>query len=280
MSENEYQSIIDFVHKKSGIVLGNTKSYLIETRLATIVEQYKFPDLKALERGLNTASKQVQEAVVDAMTTNESFFFRDNTPFDNFEKAILPELIEAARAKNSSIRIWCAAASTGQEPYSLAMILLANKRLWAGLKVEIIASDISQTALDRAQLGKYTQFEVQRGLPVQLLVEHFKQDGTNWIISEQIKGMVSFKKINLLDSLYSLGKMDLVFCRNVLIYFDVPTKSKVVSAIQNIMNPNGFLMLGGAETLLGINEDFERKDGYRGLYYLSGGQAKQTAICA
>ncbi len=280
MSDNKYKTIIDFVHKKSGIVLGNTKEYLIESRLSSIAEQFEYADISGLERTLLTAPKLVQDAVVDAMTTNESFFFRDNTPFDNFEKAILPELVKTARKNYTPIRIWCAAASTGQEPYSLAMILLNNKRLWAGLKVEIIGTDISHSALDRAEKGKYTQFEVQRGLPVKLLMEHFTQDGTNWIISDEIKKMVSFKKLNLLDSLFSLGKMDLVFCRNVLIYFDVETKSKVVASIKNIMNQEGFMVLGGAETLLGISDDFEREEGYRGLYRLEKKKINQTAISA
>jgi len=280
MSEKNYSGIIDYVLKNSGIVLGSTKAYLIESRLAPIAEKNGYADLDDLEKKINIAPKNVRDEIVDAMTTNESFFFRDSTPFDNFEQAILPELIAKARAGDRKIRIWCAAASTGQEPYSLAMVLLKNKRLWAGLSVEILATDLSQTALDRAKAGKYTQFEVQRGLPVQMLVEHFIQDGTNWIISEQVRNMVQFKKNNLLEPLYSIGKMDLVFCRNVLIYFDVETKAKVVEAISKLLNNNGFMVLGGAETLLGISEKFDREDGYRGLYRLSGGQAKGVALSA
>jgi len=280
MDDGKYKSIIDFVRKKSGIVLGNTKSYLIESRLNPIAEKFSYVDIDALERNLISAPREVQEAVVDAMTTNESFFFRDNTPFDNFKDAILPELAANARKNGTPIRIWCAAASTGQEPYSLAMVLMANKRIWAGLKVEIIATDISHRALERAKIGKYTQFEVQRGLPVTMLVDHFVQDGTHWTISDEIKKMIVFKKLNLLDSLFSLGKMDLVFCRNVLIYFDVETKSKVVKSIQTTMNPGAFMVLGGAETLLGISDDFERKDGYRGLYCLTDKRPSRAAICA
>jgi len=280
MSEKNYNGIIDYVLKNSGIVLGSTKSYLIESRLAPIAEKNGYVDLDDLEKKINIAPKNVRDEIVDAMTTNESFFFRDNTPFDNFENAILPELITKARAGDRKIRIWCAAASTGQEPYSLAMILLKNKRHWAGLNVEILATDLSQKALDRAKTGKYTQFEVQRGLPVKMLMEHFTQDGTNWIISDQIKNMVQFKKNNLLEPLYSIGKMDLVFCRNVLIYFDVETKAKVVEAISKLLNNNGFMVLGGAETLLGISERFDREEGYRGLYRLSGGQAKSIALSA
>ncbi len=277
MNETNNQIISNFVQKHSGIVLGSSKSYLIESRLAPIAEQFGYKDVDELALNLSSASPQLKDAIIDAMTTNESFFFRDNIPFDAFEKIILPEIAASARKRGSKMRIWCAAASTGQEPYSLAMILLKNKRIWAGLDVEILATDISQSALDRAKEGKYTQFEVQRGLPIQMLMEHFTQQGTSWFISDEIKKMVKFSKGNLLEPFGAIGKMDVVFCRNVLIYFDTDTKAKVVRAIYNILQPNGYLVLGGAETLLGISDLLERAEGYRGLYRATGGQARLAA---
>ena len=266
MSEENNAIISNFVQKHSGIVLGNSKSYLIESRLTPIAERFGFRDVDALALKLATSSLELRDAVIDAMTTNESFFFRDNVPFDAFENIMLPDITATARKGSPRIRIWCAAASTGQEPYSLAMILLANRRLWAGLQVEIIATDLSQRALDRAVKGKYTQFEVQRGLPVQMLVEHFVQEGTSWLISDEIKRMVKFSKGNLLDPLGALGTMDIIFCRNVLIYFDPETKGRVVTSLHSILRPNGYMVLGGAETLLGISDLMERTEGYRGLY--------------
>ena len=265
MNENDYQKICDFVQKRSGIVLGASKSYLVESRLGSIAQDNGYESVDALARAISTVSSAIGEAIIDAMTTNESFFFRDKTPFDLFENTILPAIC-AENAGAGRIRIWCAAASTGQEPYSLAMSLLANKRLWIGREVEIIATDIASTALERAKAGIYTQFEVQRGLPVQKLVEHFSQDGANWVISDEVKSMVKFKQLNLLKPLTGLGKLDLVFCRNVLIYFDVETKRKVLEAVHDVMRPKGFLVLGAAETMMGITKLFDRSEGRRGLY--------------
>lgn len=265
MNENEYASICVFVEKNSGIVLGSSKSYLIESRLAPVAEKFGHDSVAALAGALRLADPVLGEAVIDAMTTNESFFFRDTTPFTAFEDVILPALIKSRRGAGR-LRIWCAAASTGQEPYSLAMVLLATKKLWAGMKVEIIATDLSLSALERAKSGVYSQFEVQRGLPIKMLVEHFTQDGTNWNISDEIKSMVTFKRLNLLESFNSIGTADLVFCRNVLIYFDVPTKKKVIDAIGRIMPSDGYLVLGASETMMGITDSYVRSEGYRGLF--------------
>lgn len=275
MTPEEFAGIRTFVQKHSGIVLSDNKAYLVESRLAPIVQQFGYDNLSALARGLNLAKPELRDAVVDAMTTNESFFFRDGTPFNAFEKTILPTLVRARRA-NGRIRIWCAAASTGQEPYSLAMQLLAHKQLWAGMQVEILGTDLSPSALKRAETGRYTQFEVQRGLPVQLLVEHFTQDGNDWVISEEIRKMVKFRCLNLLEPMQSLGQFDLVFCRNVLIYFDVDTKSKVVAAIHGILRDDGYLVLGAAETMMGVSDLFERAE-ERGLFVPSGQSEKRLS---
>lgn len=277
MSENAYAGICALVEKSSGIVLGQSKSYLIESRLAPVAQQFGFDSVALMSSGLRSASPELQDAIIDAMTTNESFFFRDSTPFEAFEKSILPALVKARRGAGR-IRIWCAAASTGQEPYSLAMVLLDNKHLWAGLQVEIIGTDLSATALARAKAGIYSQFEVQRGLPIQMLVGHFTQEGTNWVISDEIKSMVKFSQLNLLAPLAGMGTVDLVFCRNVLIYFDVATKKKVLESISTIMHRDGYLVLGASETMMGVTEAYVRSEGYRGLYQLAGsGQQAMTA---
>ncbi len=265
MKSDEFQIISDFVRNSSGIMLSQAKEYLVDSRLKPIAEQYGFSDVSALARGLIRAPETVKLAVTDAMTTNETFFFRDKTPFTLFEEVILPAIVRTRRS-SGRLRIWCAAASTGQEPYSLAMLLLKHKRLWAGMRAEIVATDISPTAIEKAMQGRFSQFEVQRGLPVQLLVDHFVQDGTHWTISDQLRQMVKFSQLNLLSSLHTIGTVDAVYCRNVLIYFDAQTKRKVLTSIRKVMREDGYLVLGAADTVMGSNGEFERADGMRGLY--------------
>ncbi len=264
MNSQEFEQICEFVRQSSGIVLSRAKEYLVESRLKPIALQHGFADVSALARGLAHAPQAVKLAVTDAMTTNETFFFRDKTPFKLFEEIILPDMVAARRAQGR-LRIWCAAASTGQEPYSIAMLLKKNARLWAGMNVEIVATDLSASAIARAKEGKYTQFEVQRGLPVELLVAHFRQEGTHWIISDEIKRMVKFSQLNLLESYASIGVFDVVYCRNVLIYFDGPTKSAVLSSVRRAMRDDGYLVLGAADTVIGSAGEFVRASA-RGLY--------------
>lgn len=199
------------------------------------------------------------------MTTNESFFFRDTKPFDLFKNFVLPQLLES-RAPRRKIRIWCAAASTGQEPYSLAIILKEMQAKLAGWTIEIVGTDISQEVLDKAKLGLFSQFEVQRGLPIQLLIKYFNQVGDLWQISDDIKKMVSYRKFNLLDPYTLLGSFDVIFCRNVLIYFDQPTKTEVLEKMRKVVPDDGTLFLGAAETVLGITDKFKPVQGQRGLY--------------
>lgn len=264
MNSDEFEKISAFVRKSSGIVLSQSKEYLVDSRLKPIAQEHGYEDVSALARGLAIAPEVVKLAVTDAMTTNETFFFRDKTPFKLFEEIILPELARARRG-GGKLRIWCAAASTGQEPYSLAMLLLKHKRAWAGLSVEIVATDLSPSAIEKAKQGRYTQFEVQRGLPVELLVAHFTQDGTHWVISDAIKRMVKFSQFNLLGNYGSVGVFDVVYCRNVLIYFDGDTKRKVLTSVRKAISSDGYLVLGAADTVIGSNGEFERAAA-RGLY--------------
>ena len=199
------------------------------------------------------------------MTTNETFFFRDKLPFDNFRDHIMPALI-AARAREKRIRIWCAAASTGQEPYSLAMTLKELGAAIAGLRFEIVATDLSGDVLERAKSGIYSQFEVQRGLPIQLLLKYFTQVGDSWQIAPELRAMVQFRTLNLLNDFSPLGTFDVVFCRNVLIYFDQDTKIGVFNRIARQVPDDGYLVLGAAETVVGLTDAFKPVPGLRGLY--------------
>ena len=204
---------------------------------------------------------------MEAMTTNESFFFRDKSPFDNFRDTVLPELLKL-KAHRRQLRIWCAAASNGQEPYSLAMILKDMGSQLAGWNIEILGTDISTNVVERAKMGLYSQFEVQRGMPIQMLIKYFSEVGDMWQVSPEIRGMVTFKPFNLLDSYAPLGSFDVVFCRNVLIYFDQDTKADVLNRLAQIMPDHGSLFLGAAETVLGLCPKFRPVPGKRGMYCL------------
>ena len=203
--------------------------------------------------------------VVEAMTTNETFFFRDKTPFDHFRDAIMPELLRA-RAGRRSIRIWCAAGSTGQEPYSLAMCLNEMCAALAGCRIEILATDLSQDVLEKSKAGIYSQFEVQRGLPIQLLVKYFTQSGETWQVRPELRAMVQHRQLNLLHDFSQLGIFDVIFCRNVLIYFDQDTKVSVFRRLAKATESDGFLVLGAAETVVGLSEAFRSHSERRGLY--------------
>lgn len=266
MNKDEFEYLADFLKKSSGLVVSENKGYLIESRLLPIARDNGLESLSELVAKMRGgAAATIQEQVTEAMTTNESFFFRDKTPFTIFEEAILPHILES-RSSSKKFRIWCAAASTGQEPYSLGMIMNEWGPKLAGWRPEIVGTDISAEVLRRAKLGTYTQFEVQRGLPINYLVKFFKQEGNDWHIAPEIKSMVQYRKLNLLDDFSSLGKFDIVFCRNVLIYFDQETKAQILERIASQLAPDGFLILGAAETVIGITDVFKPLKGHRGLY--------------
>src|SRR5262245_21164111 len=214
---------------------------------------------------MKNGSQPLVAQVVEAMTTNETFFFRDKVPFDHFRQAIMPEVLKA-RAARRSIRIWCAAGSTGQEPYSLAMCLKEMEPQLAGFRVEIIATDLSQEVLEKSRAGLYSQFEVQRGLPIQMLVKYFKQTGEFWQINPDIRAMVQHRQLNLLHDFAQLGTFDIIFCRNVLIYFDQDTKINIFNRLAKGMEQDGFLVLGAAETVVGLTDAFKPYPDKRGLY--------------
>ena len=276
LSPAAFDTLASLLKTKSGLIIGMDKLYLLETRLATIVKREKLNDLNGLaERLRRPGSDALARDVVEAMTTNESFFFRDDKPFLHFRTQALPRLV-AARPPGSPLRVWSAASSSGQEAYSLAMIVAEATAMLAGRKVEIVGTDIARDQLARAREGIYSQFEVQRGLPVQMLMRYFRKNESNWHLTDTIRGMAQFREFNLLSDLRPLGRFDIVFCRNVLIYFDQPTKARVLEAIAGLMPPDGLLYLGGAETVLGITSRFAPMPNQRGVYGVVAGTAPVT----
>ncbi len=267
MKPEDFDLLSKLVRERSGLVLTPDKSYLLESRLMPVARKVgvkALDDLVVRLRGKADAS--LERLIVDAMTTNETLFFRDTKPFEQLRRLILPGFLER-RAAKKHIRIWCAAASTGQEPYSLAMCIKEEADKLKGWRVEIVGTDINIEVIERAKAGVYSQFEVQRGLPIQMLVKYFKQiDGDKWQLGNEIREMVKYSEFNLLADMKPLGQFDIVFCRNVLIYFDQPTKSKVLDRIADQLAEDGTLYLGGAETVLGVTDRFEPVPGERGLY--------------
>jgi chemotaxis protein methyltransferase CheR len=278
MTPLDYDFLRKALKERSGLVLSADKQYLVESRLLPIARKAGFVSLgelvAALKRGDTGA---LMTRVVEAMTTNETFFFRDKTPFENFRSEVLPALLAARRALRT-IRIWCAAASTGQEPYSLAMALKDMSDNVAGWRIEIIATDLASEVLEKARAGIYSQFEVQRGLPIQLLIKYFTKVGDMWQIAPEIRAMVKFKQLNLLGDFSALGTFDLIFCRNVLIYFDQDTKISLLNRLGRATAGDGYLVLGAAETVVGLTDSFRTVPELRGLYVPSGRQPRPQVL--
>ncbi len=256
-----------FIKREAGIILPPEKVYLVESRLASVAAHHGKDSVSALVETLKLLpSLQLRRDVTEALTTNETSFFRDGTPFEMLKTHVLPRLLEA-RAATRRLRFWCAAASTGQEPYSLAMMLTEERAKLAGWNIDILATDLDTAVLAKAKAGIYSKFEIQRGLPVTMLVRHFTQAGPDaWQVKPEIRNMVTFKQLNLLDARAGAGTFDVVFCRNVLIYFDLPTKAQVLDKIGQQMAGDGVLFLGGAETVMGITDSFAASPGLRGTY--------------
>ncbi len=269
LSAAAFSFLAELLRSRSGLVIGQDKIYLLETRLAPILKREKLRELNELaERLRGRGAEAVARDVVEAMTTNESFFFRDDKPFQHFRSQALARVV-AARPAGTPLRIWSAAASSGQEAYSLAMILSESRAIVGDRRVEILGTDLARDQLARARDGLYTQFEVQRGLPVQMLMRYFRREDAGWRISDALRTMVQWKEWNLLGDLRALGRFDIVFCRNVLIYFDQPTKTRALEAIAGQMSADGMLYLGGAETVLGLTTRFAPLPAERGVYGLA-----------
>ena len=265
MTPQGFDTLATALRNGSGLAIGPDKLYLLETRLAPVMRAHGLATLDAFAARLRAGAPELERALVEVMTTNESSFFRDDKPFAHVRAQALPRL-HAARPPGAKLRIWSAAASTGQEAYSLAIIVAESRAALGTREVEIVGTDIAREPLARAREGLYTQFEVQRGLPMQMLVRYFRKEAGNWRIADTIRAMASFREWNLLGDLRPLGQFDIVFCRNVLIYFDPPTKARALDAIARQMAPDGLLYLGGAETVLGVTERFAPVPGDRGVY--------------
>ena len=271
MNDVEFDYLRRLLYDRSGLVVTKDKAYLIESRLRPLARDHGYADVPALVRGLfQLKSEEVIAEIVDAMTTNETLFFRDSWPYQLLRTKLLPEIV-ASKGSVKRIRIWSAACSSGQEPYSIAMTVAEMGAALGGAQVEICATDISPSILKRAQGGCYSDFELSRGLPDAMRAKYFTADGDRWRIKDSLREMVTFKNYNLLEDPVAagLGTFDVIFCRNVLIYFDEGTRRQVLQGITRVMLPKGYLCLGGAETVVGISDSFQGLPGERRIFELA-----------
>ena len=269
MNPEHFEFLRDFLKTRTGLVVTSDKMYLLQTRLMPVARSNGFAVLDEMVAVCRAQPDGgLAQQVADAMNTHESLFFRDNAPFELFRTTILPELLKRREGKKR-FRIWCAACSSGQEPYSLAMMLHDAAGQLDGWRPEILATDISAPVLKRAEEGLFSQFEVQRGLPVQMLLKHFTKELDSWRLSKAIRAMVRFQPFNLLSDPKALGRFDMVMCRNVLIYFDLETKAQVLDRVATVLEDDGVLFLGSAESTIGITESFCPVKAGRGVYKLS-----------
>ncbi len=267
MMAHEFGLMRRLLKEHSGLNLGEDKQDMLEGKLRPLLREFSLPSLSHLVlMMMRPDAHRLRSRVAQAVTVHESYFFRDKVPFNYFVEAMLPKLM-AKREASRRIRIWCAAAATGQEPYSLAMELAERNDRLAGWTVEILATDFVEDALGKARKGLYSQFEVQRGLAVSFLVKYFNKVGNAWELSPEIRGKVEFRNQNLLDDCEALGTFDVIFCRNVLIYFDDATKRAVLARLAARLAPDGYLVLGAAETTTGISHDFAAvPEGHHGIF--------------
>ncbi len=259
INPEQFRFFSTLVKESSGIALTKGKEYLLESRLNELARVLGMKDINELyKKAKFNPTPKLKEQIIEAMTTNETYFFRDQHPFEALKSNIIPELIEVRKSKKQ-LKFWSAACSTGQEPYSIAIILeehFPNIKTW---RREIIASDISQQAIDKGRDGRFTQVEVNRGLPIQLLIKYFKQQGAFWMIDPKLKKMIRFKKLNLMGPLIGINNIDVIMCRYVLIYFDQETKKAILNKLVKVLNPGGYLFLGATETPVGLPTNMKRR---------------------
>lgn len=251
LAADTFDFVATLVRTRSAIQLDKGKEYLVESRLAPLARSAGAVDVDAFIRALRIDISQ-HESVVEALTTNETSWFRDLNPFHVLTSMVLPELASRSR---ESLRIWSAACSTGQEPYSIAMTIADN---FPAVKAQIVATDIAESVLAKGRSGRFTQLEINRGLPAPMLVKHFERQGPTFEISSRLRSQVVFRKHNLLEQPPAGGPYDIVFLRNVLIYFDVATKRSVLAKVRSALTPGGYLFLGAAETTIGVDDTWER----------------------
>jgi chemotaxis protein methyltransferase CheR len=257
--------ISEIVKRRIGIVLGREKDYLLDTRLAPLVRQFGLTSVAELVHAVRKGNREIEDAALEAMTTNETLFFRDRLPFEQLERVILPALT-AARPAGTEIRIWCVACSSGQEPYSIAMLLDQMAPRLSRHRFSILATDVSHTMVARAKSGTFSQFEIQRGLAQRYLDRYFKADGPVYRIDPSLQRFITFQRFNVLDETAGLGTFDLILCRNLLIYFDETQKRQTLQKLSQRLAPEGYLILGAAETVIGLSTAFEYHNTERALY--------------
>lgn len=263
----DFDYLSKLVRERSAIVLETGKEYLVEARLTPLARREGFTSLEALITQLRTTPyNQVHRKVVDAMTTNETTFFRDIHPFDMLKKIVLPAIIEKRQAMRD-LTIWSAACSSGQEPYSIAMLLRENFPALASWNVRILATDISQGMLERTRQGRFNQLEINRGLPAVLLVKYFERQGLEWQIKPELRAMLEVRELNLAEPWNPLPAVDIIFIRNVMIYFDVEMKKHILRKLRQVLRPGGYLFLGGAETTLNLDSTFTRLNHDKAICY-------------
>lgn len=270
MDDSDFQFYQKILLDHSGLALTPEKTYLLNTRLTPVAQNLGYPSLdemtKSVRSSLNPAAVS---AIVQAMTTNETSFFRDTKPFQYLKDKVFPYFLKR-NEMTKTLRIWSAACSAGQEPYSIAMLakdFFADKPGW---NYHIVATDIADEILQQARNGVYNQFEIQRGLTIQMVVKNFTQKETNWEIKDDLKKNVTFKKFNLLDPMEGLGPFDIIFCRNVLIYFNAEMKEGVLNKMAKRLNKDGFLFLGACETVMGMKTPFKPSAGMTGVHAIEG----------
>jgi chemotaxis protein methyltransferase CheR len=273
----DYEFLRKSLKERSGLDLSSDKQYLVESRLMPLARRAGLSGIAEIVQEMKSGSEALISDVVEAMTTNETFFFRDKIPFENLRDMVLPMMLQA-RASRRVLRIWCAASSTGQEPYSIAMCLKEFSAALAGWRVEILATDLSQSVLEKSKAGIFSQFEVQRGLPIQMLVKHFTQVGELWQLNADIRAMVQHRQLNLLQDFSHLGTFDVIFCRNVLIYFDQAAKAGIFDRLAKVIEPDGVLTLGAAESVVGISDAFRPYPQRRGLYRPNAARAARAGV--
>lgn len=269
MQVQDFQYLAKLLKTRSGLALSDDKEYLIESRLLPIARRQNLADIGQLCNLLRTTNNEaLLTEITEAMTTNESSFYRDIKPYESLRNLVFPMVMER-NSMMKSIRIWSAACSTGQEPYTISMCIQEDLAKLAGWRFDIVASDLAKKVVDKAKEGIYSQFEAQRGLPIQMLVKYFASlPDSSWQIKDIIRNMVQFRTQNLLEDYGVLGKFDIVFCRNVLIYFDEPTKAQITEKMARTLSANGILILGATESLVDPNNRFEALENFRGAYRL------------
>lgn len=267
MTADEFQYVCRFVRDRSSIVLEAGKEYLVEARLAPVARQFQLGSVGEVIAKLRaSADGGLQTRVMEAMVTTETLFFRDREPFESLRTSVLPDLMKR-RAGERVLNVWSAACSTGQEPYSFVLLLRQHFPELSGWKVNVLATDLSGEVLAKARDGRYNQIEINRGLPAPLMVRYFKQYGTAWQLTDDVRKAVEFRELNLTRPWPALPKMDLVFLRNVMIYFDVDTKKAILGRVARLLRPDGYLLLGGAETTLHLDAAFHRTEGIKGGFH-------------